>query len=874
VAIQARTLNYNSEARATNVSAAGGQRQSSRLAPRAPDGQEECLQLLARAVQQFHTYPPASPLCRSAIDASHHALTALAGREQLDIRVTPRELIVGETPIGRGTIVEHELAKRLHAASIAQVTIERAAPARELTHFCLDLLRCSGGRDKDTGLVELLGEHGVNRIAVRPAFRPEVLQVRAASPAVAGVIEQQRRRRDELFATNEPVNHLYPPDRGWVRLDPSSVFTSISLADLALLADDPATLARMLLRLTDDAVPESDATGEALTRKFSDVARLFASLDPRVARVMFSKLASAVLELDPEPRQNLLRRTILPGLLDGKIDGAVLRDFPDLDLADSLCLLLDLETAAPEVLTAALARLDLPTERQDALAPLIEDRLQARTGPAGRHTTIDAHARKLLRVDNDRAKSFAEFAAFDLALYSSTLETLARMRSDIAATDFAGEQLACLWNLTSLEPNPEVVHAYVERAIACVERFESEERWQACAAWLARYRELSIALDESRPDVSDVIRRGLATLCTIDRASRLVALAEQGESGRSAADGIIRALDSDIGVALVALVARGATDEHRTTRRQPQNNATDEHRTAQTHSASDEHRTTQTHRATDEHRTTQTHHATDKHRTAQTHSATDKHRTAQTHNATDEHRTTQTHNATDEHRTTQTHSATDEHRTAQTHNATGEHRTTQTRNATDEHGTTQIQPQNDMRATAKAAARLLGDHASLVAPAIVAALGTAAPGAHRIMARVLGLAGPGYEEPLAALLTSSNEQGVREALRSLARIGTPKAAAVVRAAIEQCRGWIAGAAEETIWHFPPHEAHRQIKELLARREFVVKEPIVAARLLDRAAQAGARGLEPTLMALVPLRYRVWSPTLARVGRRAHALLTQ
>ena len=115
----------------------------------------------------------------------------------------------------------------------------------------------------------------------------------------------------------------------------------------------------MLLRLTDDDVSENVAPAEALSQKFSDVAMLFSALDPRIARVMFAKLARGVLDLDPDSRQTLLRRTILPGLLDGKIDGIVLRDFPDLDLADSLCLLLDLETAAPEVVTTALARLDL-----------------------------------------------------------------------------------------------------------------------------------------------------------------------------------------------------------------------------------------------------------------------------------------------------------------------------------------------------------------------------------------------------------------------------------------------------------------------------------------------------------------------------------
>ena len=110
---------------------------------------------------------------------------------------------------------------------------------------------------------------------------------------------------------------------------------------------------------------------------------------------MFSKLARAVLDLGPERRTDLLRRTILPGLLDGRADGAVLRDFPNVDLAESLCLLMDLETAAPELLTTALDRLELPAERRQAVAPLMEARLRggdaaaaADAGNASRTSTV------------------------------------------------------------------------------------------------------------------------------------------------------------------------------------------------------------------------------------------------------------------------------------------------------------------------------------------------------------------------------------------------------------------------------------------------------------------------------------------------------
>jgi hypothetical protein len=706
--------------------------------PRAADGgrAEECLHLLARAVQQLHTYPVTSPLCESAIDAAHRAFAGLDQRDHLDFRVTPHDLTLDETPVGRGTIVETELARRLHGAGIAQVTIERAASARELMRFCIDLIAC-GERREDANLTDMLAEHGVSRIALRRAYRPEILGVAAPPPPVALLVEEQRVRRDAHFAQGGPVNHLYPPDKGWVRLDPGARFSSVSLVDLALLVDDPSSLASMLLRLTDDDVEGMRSPQDALAHKFSEVATLFAALDPRVARVMFSRLARAVLDLEPERRQMLLRRTILPGLLDGRMEGEVLKDFPDLDLADSLCLLLDLETAAPEVVTTALSRLDLPAERQNAMLPLIRERLAARAGRA-RESTIDAHARKLISVDTTTGRTFEEFAAFDLALDEHAAGMLVRIRLEVEAMDVSSSQLACVWNLVRLEANPEVVQRFMERVLPALEQLEADGRWPYFAFWLAKFGELAAGLREARPDVGEAIDEMLRALSTVERAGRIVELAGRGVEGRAAADTIIIAIGSGIGPALAeAAQARGS---------------------------------------------------------------------------------------------------------------------------------------DAREASARIAQQLLGDHATLVGPAVAHALPNADPVTARALVRVLGNAGPGYETPIALQLRSEDEQTVRESLRSLARIATPRAAACVRAAIDQPRPWLSLAAAETLWRFPAADARREVLELLSQAEFVRRQPAMAARLLERAAQAGAEDLQPVLTTLAPLRYRLWNPALVRVGRRAQALL--
>ena len=700
---------------------------------------DEFLHLLARAIQQFHTYPPGSQMCVSAIEACQRALVVLESREQVTFRVMPRELIVDEVGVGAGTVIEQELARRLHAASIAQMTIERAASSRELARFCFDLVQCDVRHGLQLSLIDLLEEHGVSRITLRTAYKPQVLEITVPSGPVAALIEHQRSIRDELFATGGHIDHLYPPDKGWVRIDPTARFEQVSLVDLALLAQDPATLAGMLLRLTEDDVSDVDGDGDALSRKFSDVATLFAALDPRVSHVMFGKLARAVLDLEPTRRQTLLRRTILPGLLDGKIDGNVLKDFPDVELAESLCLLLDLETAAPEVVTSALARLDLTPERHAAVLPLVQSRVDARVETKAQDAGLDAHARKLTRIDREKARSFAEFAAFDLSLDAQVVAALEAITTGISNSDDLVVQLECLLRLIRLEPNPEAVQRFAERTSRFVEALELEGRWSEMAVWLSRQRELENGLRESRPDVADVIATGLAGFCSIQRAARLVELAGRDDEGRAAASAIVEALGSGAGPALLDAVRKQAASS---------------------------------------------------------------------------------------------------------------------------------------KDAARAAVQLLCDHAKLVAPALANSLPTAEHAMHWVIARVLGNAGAGYEPPLGVLLTSPDEQAVREAFRSLAKIGTPRAAALVAAQVDKGRGWVGGAAEQTLWHFPRTEADRQLRELLGRREFVLRHPDVAGRLLDRAAQQGAVNLTPILQTLVPLRYRFWSPALVRVARQARTMLTQ
>jgi HEAT repeat protein len=527
--------------------------------PRALDfaAVEEFLQLLARAIRQFHTYPATSPMCTDAIAACRKVLASLDTRDRLSFRVTPRELVVDHVASGAGTIVEHEIVRRLHRAHVAALDIDRGASARDLSRFCSAVLGCDDLAKTKTTLSELLAEHGVETIVAQVALRPEVLQVGAPPAARCDLVSRERRRR-QTAAVSGPPSYLYPPDKGWVRLDPASTLDTVSLVDLAILIDDPGEIASMLLRLTDDEAA-SESRDSALQQKFSDVATLLGALDPHLARVMFSKLARAVLDLSTERRTDLLRRTILPGLLDGRAEGTVLRDFPNVDLAESLCLLMDLETAAPELLTTAMDRLELTPERRELVAPLMEARLRdgaaaSKAKADGRESDIDRHARRLIQVTPAAGKSFSEFAAFDLSIDSQTTATLADVREAIGTTDLPIVQLRFLLNLVRLEPNPVMVDAFLRRGLIALAELDRAGRPAELAAWAGEYHRLAAGLRPSRPDVADAIVSALASFCTPARALALSELYATDANGRARVNQVVAAFGVAMAPAFVALL--------------------------------------------------------------------------------------------------------------------------------------------------------------------------------------------------------------------------------------------------------------------------------------------------------------------------------
>jgi len=521
---------------------------------------DSVLKLLARAIRQFHTYPATSPICIEAITVCHDALKALPHRDRLSFRITPHDLIVDETTIGAGTVIEHELTRRLFRARIANLAIDRTVTPRDLSRFCIDLVAADDLEREGLTFAERLIEHGVSAITVGMAHRPAVLDLGNPAPARQDVLAHERRRRQAFTQKDARVSYLYPPDKGWVRLDPGQSLESVSLVDLVVLVEDPTDIASMLLRLTDDEIPGVDTRQTALERKFSDVTLLFSALDPRLAQVMFGRLARAVLKLDPDRRNNLLQRTVLPGLLDGRDEGKVLRDFPDMDLAESICLLLDLETAAPEVLSAALNRLDLTPDRRAAIEPLIDERLRAQRGGEGpdRSSGIDRHAQGLIRVDAKRGTDFSEFAAFDLSVDEQSIAVVTAVRLGILETDALATQLRTVSQLVRLEPNPTLVDAFLRRALELMLGLEQAARWHDLIAEIKGYTALADELRERRPDVAEAIGKALSDFCTPSRLLALADLHDRDHKGRAIVEDLTRALGESLVPGFVALIDRAA----------------------------------------------------------------------------------------------------------------------------------------------------------------------------------------------------------------------------------------------------------------------------------------------------------------------------
>jgi hypothetical protein len=692
---------------------------------------EAFLHLLARAARQFHTYPATSPRCVDAVEECHRAFKAIE-LESFTCVVTPHELLVSGTPLGRNTLIAQELARRLHDARCTALDIHRSATARDLSIFCTELVAHYTGTASP--LHERLRSRTVERITASDGYTAEILDVPVSS-GICAAVEQDREWR-EAQSSAVRVGHLYPADKGWVRVDPAAPLRKVTLSGLALMVKEPATLAGMLSRVAGDSAATPRTPADALEERCEDVARLYAALEPAARGARFARLATAVLAMEPVQRRRLLKGKVLPALLDGQPEGDLLRELPDVDLAEALSLLVDVETAAPELLATALDRLDLPSERREALAPLLEEGIRAQhtkvaSGPLHNDSALRERTQQLIRVANGDA-TFDGFVAFDLSIDAAAEDAIARTLATIGATNLVEAQLTCVSQLIALNPNPEAAERLLRQASRLLGELERTGSWTAVAQRLGALRGTTDALRDSRPDVAELITAAIQAFYTPGRFARLLKMYAAGSAERDIANELVTAA----GANLTGAVLKGLQD-------------------------------------------------------------------------------------------------------------------------------------ND---TSTLVLELVCGHAVMFAAILAASLDDL-PVTQRIPAiRALGATGPGCEQPLSRQLAHENEAVVREVLNALAAIGTREAAEHVTRYLLRTGSAAALAAEEAVWQFSPSSRRQCLRSLIRNREFVIANPELTLRLLERTDRFEPAWFADLLGALTSLRFRFWNPRLARVGRRAAALL--
>jgi HEAT repeats len=523
-----------------------------------PAGVDLFVTSVARAIQRHQAYPPDSPLCAEAVTSCLRAVAALADREAITLRAQSGRLLADDDQVQTSPLVAAELSRRFRRAGIAAVTFEREVSARELARFCRELVRRDDQQAVHDSLPDVLLQYGVERVHVTVTPRAEVLELGVPDPARLPLVAHQRARQADAITSGATV-HLYPPDKGWVRVDPAAALRETSLLDMVLLVEDPAALAVMLVQLSEDE--SSGDPADALADKVEEISGLIARLEPTLVEQLFARLARSVLALDAGRRQQLLRDTVLPGLLEGRADGALLRHFPDLALADSLSLLLDLQVAAPEMLRTAFERLDLSAERQSRLKPIIDERIAARTPGAQpsddlRPGEIDGLADGGIRVTTEAGKDFSTFATFDVSLDATTRTALASIVSEVDATDMTLTRLTCVRDVLTVEPNPEVASGLVTRAGSLLAEIVGRKDWPVSTALVASFRELAEAGQEERPEVADQVRAMLAGLASTDLCLELARLAEASPERGDQARAMFAALGALAGPAVVDALGR------------------------------------------------------------------------------------------------------------------------------------------------------------------------------------------------------------------------------------------------------------------------------------------------------------------------------
>lgn len=499
------------------------------------------LTALAKTVQRQRNYAPSNPLCAKAVAASHQALLDL-GMDELVVRVTPAALLLADnTRAGESSLVRTELTRRLHRLSVGSLSISGASSPWELSQFCRALVDHPLEGAVET-LDDALHRAGIEHVQVTTMTAPAFLEIGAPPEARLHCVHDQQAWRERDIAARGAGGHLYTPNKGWVRVDPACRLESVSLGDLALLADDGLQLASMLVRLSD--APATGAAEDAFEQQLEQISYILRSLNPAFVEPMFGRLAETLLSLDEPRRKHLLSTVLLPGLLDGRLDGALLRQLPDDEIAGGLDAFGDVQVAAPALVVFALDRLALADDRRRRIESLLLG--PSPEVPAGADTDvapgrIGGYADGRIQVEHGDTKRFDEFTSYDVALGPDAAAALETIRARIDTSRREIEQLRCMLNLLRLEANPGAAAPLAAQAAALCGAFQAAGAWKEFAFWTGSFRRLAESVRAERPEVAAQIQSVVSSQATPALIDTLVDLAVD-DRGRDCAGLVLEAL--------------------------------------------------------------------------------------------------------------------------------------------------------------------------------------------------------------------------------------------------------------------------------------------------------------------------------------------
>ncbi|MEN8145196.1 MAG: hypothetical protein ABFS14_09620 [Gemmatimonadota bacterium] len=516
---------------------------------------------LARALHRHQSYPFNSPLCEDDVREAHVALAAIASETTLVVQLSHHVLRVGGVPIQAGPVVATELAGRMRRLDISQITIDVAASPRDIAEFCRILIRKERSPRAGEAIPDELGRRGIDRIQVEVAPLRKVVEMHALDPDAVAEVERHRAlspgaREDRSVA----VAH----EAGFLRVKPGTGIDRVSLPELALLCHDPAEFAQVLVRLSGGSGSAQVQPEEALVEQFAEIASLYAQLHPDVSSLMLRRLAAAAAELEPGRRKLLLKNQVLPGLLDGKAHGDVLNHLPDDEIAASLTLLAELETAAPEIVRVALSKLKLSDERKEAVKANLLNRRgtqptdqSADQAEKANRATVAENAGELIEVERGAEEDLSEYAAYDLSVTAETEKQLGALANEISSGEDLRVRLRCARSLLRVVVNPDTARRVLERMhVPAGAVLETEP--DLLADWLESLRQTAVDVEPDAPEVAAEIHAELRSFCDQALLNRVVAASHDSAAG-AAALRVLEALGPYAAEAVVAQL-RGQTD--------------------------------------------------------------------------------------------------------------------------------------------------------------------------------------------------------------------------------------------------------------------------------------------------------------------------